>query len=141
LLTVSGFLLAVQAFQDCNGELGITKSTREKIQASRREDMELVRLISTFPGPVVSENMTALMQAGKTIPFEPAIIKQTTDTGIFNETSLVKKTTDGFFDAFIFQNIPGVNFYTARMQEAIRQNYEPYPFAGSRYLVFVRRSR
>ena len=100
-----------------NGELGLTKGTREKILESRREDMDLVQLISTFPGPVVSENMTALLQAGKSIPFEPAIIKQTTGTGIFDESSLVARTSRAAFsDAFVFQNIPGVDFFSPRMR-------------------------
>jgi hypothetical protein len=96
-------------------------------------------VISTFPGPVVSENMTALMRAGKSVPFEPAIIKVTTDTGVFDESALVKRTSDKFFDAFIMTADMNSDRFSPRMLQAIRENYRPYEFSGGDYFVYVRR--
>lgn len=138
LLGATAVQLGVQSALDTNRAVGFTGSAREKRLVVLREYAALVKLISTFPGPVVSDNMLALLQAGKSIPFEPAIIKQTTDTGVFDESALVKRASDGFFDAFIL----GTNTYslrfTPRMMAAIRRNYRPYPFSGANYVVYVR---
>ncbi len=96
--------LAVQAFKDCNNEVGWTGYGRQKEQEEKRDDAEVVRIISTFPGPVVSDDMTALLRNGKSVPFEPAIVKQTTDTHIFDENPLIEKISAGFFDAFVLTN-------------------------------------
>jgi hypothetical protein len=139
LAGTTGVQLAVQAALDCNNAIGLTASARIKRQETRREDNELIRLISSLPGPVVSENMTALLRAGKSIPFEPAIIKVTTETGVFDESALVKRTSDKFFDAFILTTDMHSSRFSPRMLQAIYENYRPYAFSGSDYLVYVRR--
>ena len=135
----TGAQFAVQAALDCDEAIGLTAGARIKLLEARREDAELVRVISTFPGPVVSENMTALMRAGKSVPFEPAIIKVTTDTGVFDESALVKRTSDKFFDAFIMTADMNSDRFSPRMLQAIRENYRPYEFSGGDYFVYVRR--
>ena len=97
LLASTGLQLAVEAFKDCNNDLGWTGYGRQKIQEAQRDDAEVSRIISAFHGPVVSDNMTALLRAGKSVPFEPAIIKQTTDTGIFDENPLDRENNGWFF--------------------------------------------
>jgi hypothetical protein len=128
--------MGVQTMIDCNNAAGWTGTARVKRLRERREQAELVKLISTFPGPVVSENMTLLLRAGKSVPFEPAIIKQTTETGVFDETALVKRTSDKFFDAFILYT--GTGRLTPNMRDAIRRNYRSYVFGGGAYTVYVR---
>ncbi|MGA3160522.1 MAG: hypothetical protein ABSC77_04840 [Terracidiphilus sp.] len=139
LAGVTGLQFGVQAAHEFNNSIGLTASAHQRLQEARREDAELARLISSFPGPVVSENMTALLRAGKSIPFEPAIIKQTTDTGVFDETALVKRTSDRFFDAFVLTTDTYSYRFSPRMLQAIHENYRPYTFSGSDYLVYVRR--
>lgn len=141
LAGATGIQLGIQAWIDCDNAIGLTAATRVKLQEARREDAELVKVISSFPGPVVSENMTALLRAGKSVPFEPAIIKVTTDTGVFDESALVKRTSDKFFDAFILTTeINGESDrFSPRMLQAIRKNYQPYEFSGGDYFVYVRR--
>jgi hypothetical protein len=128
--------LGVQTLIDCNNAGGWSGSARGKRLIERREQAELVKLISTFPGPVVSENMTLLLKAGKPVPFEPAIIKQTTDTGIFDERPLVKRTADKFFDAFILYT--GTGRVSPAMWDAIHRNYRSYVFGSGAYTVYVR---
>ena len=137
LLGATALQCGVRAAFDCNAAIGLTRGARENLLKARREEVELVNLLSTFPGPVVSENMVALLKAGKSIPFEPAIIKQTTQTGVFNESALVKRTSDRFFDAFVLTTGSGSRF-SPHMLEAIRRNYRPYTFSSSKYLVYVR---
>jgi hypothetical protein len=139
LAGATGMQLGVQAWLDCNRVIGFTADMRKQIQEMQHEDAELVKLIASFPGPVVSENMTALLRAGKSVPFEPAIIKETTDTGVFDESALVKRTSEKFFDAFILTPELYSSRFSPRMLEAIHENYRPYPFGGSDYLVYVRR--
>jgi hypothetical protein len=132
----TALVLGVQTLIDCNNAGGWSGSAREKRLIERREQAELVKMISTFPGPVVSENMTLLLRAGKPVPFEPAIIKQTTDTGIFDERPLVKRTADKFFDAFILYT--GTGRFSPAMWDAIHRNYRSYVFGTGAYTVYVR---
>ena len=129
-------VLGAQTLIDCNNAGGWSGSGRERRLIERREQAELVKLISTFPGPVVSENMTLLLKAGKPVPFEPAIVKQTTDTGIFDERPLVKRTADKFFDAFILYT--GTGRVSPAMWDAIHRNYRSYVFGSGAYTVYVR---
>jgi hypothetical protein len=137
---VTGVQLCVQAALDCNKTIGLTRVAHRELVDKRREEASLVKLIASFPGPVVSENMTALMRAGKSIPFEPAIIKQTSSTGVFDETDLVKMTSDKYFDAFVLRtDMNNRSYFTPRMLQAMQESYRPYPFNGSDYSVYVRR--
>lgn len=137
MLFISAAALGFQSFLDVDSAVGLTRAMRADVRARQTEDNALVRLIASFPGPVVSENMTASLQAGKAIPFEPAIIQQTTATGIFDENPLVAKTEAGYFDAFIMTDRQRP-FFSERMLTAIRRHYDLYPFAGSHYIVYVR---
>jgi hypothetical protein len=83
--------------------------------------------------------MTELLRAGKSIPFESAIIKATTVAGVFDEGSLVKRTSDRFFDAFVLGTDNAAGHFSRRMLEAIRQNYRPYSFVDRHYLSYVRK--
>jgi hypothetical protein len=139
MLGATALQLGVQAVSACDFAIGVTGKGRERLANLRREQADLVKLIATFPGPVASENMTALLQAGKSIPFDPFIVKVTTDSGVFDETALVKRTSDRFFDAFILTPSNYSARFSPRMLEAIHQNYQPYPFSGDDYLVYVRR--
>jgi hypothetical protein len=55
----------------------------------RRQYEEIVALIRSTPLPVLSENMVALMQAGKDVPWEPAMITELTVGGVFDESKLI----------------------------------------------------
>jgi hypothetical protein len=138
LLGAIALQLGVGDLWDANEAIGLIGSARERRAAQRLEEANLVKLISSFRGPVESDNMVALLRAGKPLPFEPSIIKATTEAGIFDENPLVKRTSEGFFDAFILRANLVDKLYTPRLLEAIRKNYKLYPFGGSTYLVYVR---
>ena len=128
--------IGVQTLIECNNAAAWTGLAHQHRVTERQEDEELVKFISGLPGPVVSENMTLLLRAGKPVPFEPAIIKQTTETGVFDERELVQRTSDKFFDAFVLYT--GTARMTQNMWNAIRQNYHSSPFAGGTYTVYLR---
>jgi hypothetical protein len=139
LLGATALQLGVESARANNNTFGWTSRVRDHRLMLRREQAELVKFVATCPGPVVSENMVVLLRAGKQVPFEPAIIKQTTETGVFDEGALVKRTSDRYFDAFILSADLHRQRFSPRMLEAIRQHYRLYPFNGSSYLVYVRK--
>jgi hypothetical protein len=140
LAAVTAVQLVVLAAVDCNQSIGLTGAARRELNVKRQEDLFLIRMISSMPGPVVSENMTLLLRAGKAIPFEPAIIRQTTRTGIFDERDLLKQMSDGYFDAIILRtSLDHGSYFSPRMLHAIQTSYQRYPFKGNDYVVFLRR--
>lgn len=136
LLGAAALLIGVPTLVDSANAAGWSGTAREKRLNEREDQAKLVQLISSFPGPVVSENMTLLLKAGKTIPFEPAIVKVDTEAGIFDEAPLVKRTSSKFFDAFILYT--GTGRFTPNMWRAIRENYRSYVFGSGTYTVYVR---
>lgn len=138
LLAATALPLAIDAAFQCNGVIGITGTARRVRAEKLGEEADLVRLIASFPGPVVSDNMLALLRAGKPLPFEPAIIRFTTGSGVFDESELLRRTSDRFFDAFIVDAAFSTLHYSPRMLEAIRRNYRLYPFGSGTYQVYVR---
>jgi hypothetical protein len=50
---------------------------------------ELVERIASASKPVASDNMTLLMQAGKRVIYEPAIVTELAETGLWDEAPLV----------------------------------------------------
>ena len=109
-----------------------------QVTQTYREQAELVRQIAQFPGPVVCQSMLYSLLAGKPIPFETAIVKQTAASGVFDETPLVERTNQGFFDAFVVMAGEIELQLSPRMQEAIRLHYKPYPIHNSLYRMWVR---
>lgn len=138
LLGATALQLGVDSMYACNSAIGLGREARRERAAARREEAELVKLIATFPGPVASENTVALVRAGKSIPFDPGLLKATAETGVFDENPLLKRVSDRFFDAFVLTDSAS-QFFSPRMLEAIHQNYQPYPFNGRHYLIYVRK--
>jgi hypothetical protein len=135
-LLATAFNVSIQSAIDANNAAGWSGSAREKRLKERAEQAALVKLISSFPGPVVSENMTLLLKAGKSVPFEPAIVKVDSDAGIFDERPLDNRIASRFFDAFILYT--GTGRLTPGMKDAISSNYHSTIFPGGTYTVYVR---
>jgi hypothetical protein len=55
----------------------------------RREYTELMAMTKRATKPVLSEDMVLLMQAGKEVPWEPAIISELSSKGLFDERKVV----------------------------------------------------
>ena len=136
LLGATAVDLGIQTAIASNDAAGWTGTSRRNRLEQRREQTDLVKLISTLPGPVVSENMTLLLKAGKSVPFEPDILKYNTDTGRFDEGPLIKRISDKFFDAIVLYT--GTVRFTPRVREAIHRNYQTYKFDSRTYTVYVR---
>ncbi len=72
----------------------------------RREHADLLALVQRADKPVLSQEMTVLMQAGKSVPWEPAIITQLTRKGVFDERKLLDMIETHAF-AFVLVGVPG----------------------------------
>jgi len=64
---------------------------------------EVVNFIKQLPGPVYSEDMIILCQAGKEIPAEPAIISALAEDGKWDETEFVNRIKNGEFSAVVIR--------------------------------------
>ncbi|WP_439815954.1 hypothetical protein [Zavarzinia sp. CC-PAN008] len=50
--------------------------------AGTATDHALLALVQATPGPILSDDMVLLLRAGRTVPFEPAMIRELTHAGI-----------------------------------------------------------
>jgi hypothetical protein len=77
-------------------------------QEQLAQQTALVRRIAEARKPVASENMTLLMQAGKPVIFEPAIVTELAVLGKWDEAPLVEMIRSGGFAFMItIDNTPG----------------------------------
>jgi hypothetical protein len=139
LLAATGAWSAANAAMDANVAIGFTHAERHLLIEARQEYADLVKFVSQLPGPVASESLLVLLQAGKPAPFETVMVKFAAEAGVFDETPLVKKTEQQFFDAFVLTEAPQRQF-TKRMLDAIQRNYEPVPLKNAWFRVVVRKS-
>jgi hypothetical protein len=87
----------------------------------RAEDYRRVMdWLSRIPGPVVSEDMTVLIQSGRPVLIEPKIFSELQAAGLWNEDGFVNQIRNGTFDAFLLK---GPARFTPRMMNALKQSY------------------
>lgn len=65
---------------------------------------EVVEYLKRLPDPIYSEDMVVLMQAGKEVPAEPAIISALAMDGKWDETGFVDRIKRGEFSAIVIRN-------------------------------------
>jgi hypothetical protein len=65
---------------------------------------EVVEFLKRMPDPIYSEDMVVLMQAGKEVPAEPAIISALAMDGKWDETGFVDRIKRGEFHAIVIRN-------------------------------------
>jgi hypothetical protein len=96
LLIIPLFLL-----QAASNIITFRDAIRTFSQPAPNHSEEVVRFLQELPEPVYSENMTILMQAGKEIPAEPAIITALAKSGRWDESSFVSRIEHGQFQAIV----------------------------------------
>jgi hypothetical protein len=64
----------------------------------------VVKFLKQLPEPVYSEDMVVLMQAGKEVPAEPAIITALARNGTWDESGFVAQIRRGEFHAIVIRN-------------------------------------
>jgi hypothetical protein len=99
---------------------------------------KLVSVIRRSKGPVLSDDMLLLANAGKKIEIELFILTQLAINGLWDESDFVKRLDRGDFELIVFKrdllDRKTENFLTTRMVSAIRRRYElinaPEKFGG-----------
>jgi hypothetical protein len=74
----------------------------------------LVELIRSSPNPVISDDMTLLIRAGRSVEWEPAIAAELGATGQYDETAFARLIRQGKFGLFITEGHRGDATYDGR---------------------------
>ena len=94
---------------------------------------EVVNFIKQLPGDVYSEDMVILMQAGKEVPAEPAIISALAEDEKWDESGFVQRIKSGGFSAVVIRwTLHNPGRFREKIARAIEERYYPindfYPF-------------
>jgi len=88
------------------------------------EAARVVHEIRAAGGPVWSDNMTLLVQAGKDVVAEPAIVSVLARTGRWDESGLVRMLRQGRIALIVVhQDVDSDNFYSPGVRRAIQEDY------------------
>ena len=94
---------------------------------SRRVAEELIREVRATDRPVISDDMVLLLQAGKHVPWEPAIFAELASMGRWDESLIVDRMRSGSIAFVVTVGRRGqVLFdsrYTSRVADAIDQTF------------------
>jgi hypothetical protein len=100
--------------------------------------------IAEVPGPVLSEDLLLLQRVNREVPWEPAIITQLAETGLFDENLALGKIRAQTFGLIVAKTLdldpsrfPGGRhlLYTTRMRDAIHDAYEVRAKLGAGYTL------
>jgi len=97
---------------------------------------DVVRFLQALPGPVYSEDMTILQQAGKEIPAEPAIITALAMNNQWDESSFLRRISNGEFRAIVVHSLENRERFTESIAKAVYGRYSLYKEFGS-FKVFL----
>ena len=93
---------------------------------ARDRSHEVVNFIRQLPGPVYSEDMIVLMQAGKEIPAEPAIISALAEDGKWDESGFVARIRNGEFSAVVVRwSLDNNQRFRVPIKTAVEERYYP----------------
>jgi len=94
---------------------------------SRRVAEELIRQVRATDRPVISDDMVLLLQAGKNVPWEPAIFAELASMGRWDENLIVDRIRSGSFAFAVTVGRRGQflfdSRYTSRVADAIDQTF------------------
>jgi hypothetical protein len=102
----------------------LRKATITFSQPAFNHSEDVVRFVQKLPGPVYSEDMTILLQAGKEIPAEPAIITALAINKLWDESSFVRRIEHGEFQAIVIRSsLKNYDRFTESVARAVQQRY------------------
>jgi hypothetical protein len=132
-------MLAVLAAAVLAGLMSYTFPSRTELAAHDLHDTELLAIARMAPGPVLSEDMTLLMRAGRPVPWEFGSITELTLLGVIDETPMVRRLDAGFFDTLIVSTWEPQRF-TEAIRAAARARYQLVASIGE-FEVWQRKTR
>jgi len=97
--------------------------TRNRL-ALPSSDSQLASYVSTISGPIYGENMVVLVNAGKEIAAEPAIITSLAKNGMWDQTDFVQSIRNHRFSAIqVGTSLDNRERFTQEVAAAIRAEY------------------
>lgn len=109
-----------------------------ELDSQRSMPQRLVDRIAATPRPVVSDNMVALLRAGKEVIVEPAIITELAAKGVWDEAPFLAQIRARRFGFFVTAGLPGSFVYDSRhtpaVTRAIQTHYPVTQRLGEFYL-------
>ncbi|MBC2661601.1 glycosyltransferase family 39 protein [Novosphingobium flavum] len=110
------------------------------LRAHTPEAARLVAMIKAAPRPVISDDMVAVLRAGKPVLIEPAIVTELAAKGVWDESPFVAQLRARRFAFVVTTGLPGSMDFDNRHSPAVTAALaEAYPVridAGSNYLNF-----
>ncbi len=91
--------------------------------------------VRSVNGPVLSEDMVLLVKAGKDIPWEPAIVTQLANVGLWDETPAIAMLERRVFDLVVVRKLDHPQRYTPAMRRAIEHAYYVAERIGESYVI------
>ena len=125
LLLPEASVLLMLLIYASNGVASLAQDLRQRPPSTQQaESAAVVDLIRALPGPVYSENMTVLVQAGKEVPGELALITLLSESKTWDEAPLRNRVASRWFSAIIVtSSLENRNRYTVTMAQAIAGAY------------------
>ena len=119
-------LLVLLLIYASNGVASLAQDLRRRPPSPlAAESAAVVDFIRALPGPVYSENMTVLVQAGKEIPGEPCLLTLLAESHNWDESPLLRRVSNRFFSAIVVtSSVDNRNSFTASMAQAIHGAYQ-----------------
>lgn len=117
-LVVFGILMAPQ------GRLIETAPMRELENAKRNERQKLIEHLRPVPEPIYAEDMVALLQAGKDLHAETAVVTFTALAGSWDEREFVASFRRKEWKLILVSNLADATRYSPAVRQAIVENYE-----------------
>jgi hypothetical protein len=115
--------------------------TTQALVASRSQaHATVLKVIERASGPVFSEDMLLLIEAGKDVPAEPAIIRELATSGMWDETKFTSLIRQRAFELIVVEDLSRRTRYTAAVVAAIDQSYSQTQQVGQ-YEIYEPRPR
>ena len=92
-------------------------------QAIAQDDAAAIAILRATSGPVLSENLLLLFQAGKAVEVEPATLTYIANAGQWDERPYVRLLDRGYFRLLVTNDLDPADFYTPAVKASIERAY------------------
>jgi len=108
-----------------NGVASLAEELRiRELSAHARNSEQVVAWLRGLPGPVYSEDVTAVIRSGKEVVAEPDMITYLAQAGTWDERPFVRQLASGAFSAVIVtSSLDNSNCYSPAVKAAIEKAY------------------
>ena len=113
----------------------LVSTVTEDFDGKINEEKQLVKLIQGTPGPVLSDNMLAVVKAGRKIEAETATLAFLTMAGGWNETPYADLFDNRYFSLIVTTPLRDAGRYSHAVILSIEKNYQVHEKVGE-YLIY-----